>query len=89
MPTVLLPRLLQPIIGSKTTVEVAGTTLGESIGDLLDRHPGLRPHLFDENGELRPHVLCFIDGRATRLLETSDVVAPTTEIRFLQAVSGG
>lgn len=89
MATILLPRLLRPVIGPTTTVEVTGTTLGEAIGDLLDRYPGLRPHLFDENGELRPHVLCFIDGRATRLLETADVVTPTTEIRFLQAVSGG
>lgn len=87
MPVVVLPRLLRPVVGPETRLDVAGTTVGEVVDGLLARHPGLRPHLFDETGRLRPHVLCFVDGRASRLEDPS---APAgSEVRFLQAVSGG
>lgn len=89
MPVVVLPRLLRPVVGPETSLDVAGTTVGEVVDALLARHPGLRPHLFDETGRLRPHVLCFVDGRATRLDDVADPVAPGSEVRFLQAVSGG
>ncbi len=87
MVAVVLPRLLRPIVGAETTLHIDGGTLGEVVDGLLARHPGLRPHLFDEEGRLRTHVLCFVDGQATRLDDPSEPSG--SEVRFLQAVSGG
>jgi hypothetical protein len=46
-------------------------------------------HLFEENGQLRPHVLCFVNGSQTRLQDRSEPLEGRVDITFLQAVSGG
>ncbi len=87
MPEITLPRLLEPAVGDRLTLTVSGDTVGASIAALLEEVPALRVHLFDEGGKLRPHVLCFVDGVASRLDRPDQPVAE--EMRFVQAVSGG
>ena len=86
---VSLPRLLEPAVGAVRKVEVQGDTWDEAIASLLQRHPTLRVHLFDEESRLRPHVMCFVNGQQTRLEDRSPALAEGSEITFLQAVSGG
>jgi hypothetical protein len=47
--------------------------------DLFDSAPGLRQHLLDEDGRIRPHVLVFVDTPVGR----------DADVQVLQAVSGG
>ncbi|HSJ34348.1 MAG TPA: MoaD/ThiS family protein [Acidimicrobiia bacterium] len=89
MATVHLPRLLDPTTGGRRTLQVAGSDVGTAIASLMEALPGVEGHLFDHSGALRPHVLCFVDGEATRLENRSAAVSERTEIRFVQAVSGG
>lgn len=86
MPHVTLPRVLQPAT-QRLALDVDGTTVEEALRDLLDQEPNLRVHLFDEQGDLRPHVSCFVDGTSTRLADRTQVV--DSAIDFVQAVSGG
>ena len=74
--TITLPRLLEPAVGPTRRVELEASSVGVAIDRLLERHPTLRVHLFDEQGSLRQHVLCFVDGSQTRLVDRS---APVTE----------
>ena len=87
--TVTLPRLLEPAVGPTRRVELEAESVGEALSRLLERHPTLRVHLFDEQGDLRQHVLCFVGGSQTRLVDRSTPIAEPTQITFLQAVSGG
>jgi len=87
--TVTLPRLLEPAIGPTRKVELEAQSVGEGIERLLQLHPNLRVHLFDEQGALRQHVTCFIDGSQSRLTDRQAHITEPTEITFLQAVSGG
>lgn len=87
--TVTLPRLLEPAVGSTRKVELEAGSVGEGIDLLLERHPTLRVHLFDEQGDLRQHVLCFVGGNQTRLVDRTIPITEPTDITFLQAVSGG
>lgn len=86
---VSLPRLLEPAIGAIRKIEVEGSTTDSAIKALLEVHPTLAVHLFDESGELRQHVLCFVNGTQTRLDNRNDPLDDGAEITFLQAVSGG
>ena len=88
-PTVRLPAVLEPAIGKVRSVDVEGDTLGAVVDALMESYPSLRVHLLDEAGRLRTHVLCFVDGHTTRLEHPEMKVGKATEIRFLQAVSGG
>lgn len=88
--TVSLPSLLDPVTGGVRELTAAGTNLREIFADLVEREPRLRPHLFNEAGELRRHVLCFHNGTNTRWLDGFDRrVADGDTVLFMQAVSGG
>jgi sulfur-carrier protein len=86
---VLLPRLLAPVVGDRLAFDVEGATVGEMLDAMFELEPGLRVHLLDDAGALRPHVLCFVDGVATRLEDHLAPVPAGSEVVFLQAVSGG
>ena len=82
------PRVLAPIVGD----DLHGTIEIDHAGDirlgLEAAWPGVGNHLFDSTGAMRPHVLCFIDDERHRLDDTPDV-RDGSQIRFVQAVSGG
>jgi len=85
-----LPSLLEPVTGGVREMPAQGATLAEVLADLLDREPRLKPHLFTEAGELRQHVLCFLNDTNTRWLDGE--VPPVKDgdvVLFMQAVSGG
>ena len=66
--------------------QVAGITVAEALSSLFDKKPGLRNHILDDGGEVRPHVSVFVDGVQSDL---ATPVADNSEIRILHAVSGG
>ena len=87
--TVTLPRLLEPAVGPTRRVELEAESVGEAVDLLLHRYPTLRVHLFDEQGNLRQHVLCFVGGSQNRLIDRTTPITEPTQITFLQSVSGG
>lgn len=84
--TVRLPRMLSDAMNSDTRVEAEGPTVSAAFADLFQRQPGLRNHILDELGEIRPHVSVFVNGSQADL---DTEVAEGSEIRVLHAVSGG
>lgn len=84
--TVRLPRVLTQSVNVGQRHEVDGHTLGEVLDSLFAGEPGLRNHLLDEGGEIRPHVLIFVDASRADL---STPVGADAEVQVLQAVSGG
>lgn len=86
MSTLRLPRLLSETVRVAPVHDVSGATVQDALDDLLARVPGLRGHILDETAAIRPHVSVFVDGEQAEL---ATEVGPTSEIRVLQAVSGG
>ncbi len=88
--TVHLPSMLGPIVDGQRSIPVEAETIGGALRAVIDRHPGLEVHLFDETRGLRAHVLCFRNETSTRWLESlEEPVAEGDRITILQAVSGG
>jgi len=54
--TVKLPRLLTQSVKAGLMHNVQGTTVQEAFDDLFRVEPGVRSHLLDEQGRIRPHV---------------------------------
>jgi molybdopterin converting factor small subunit len=86
--TVEIPSMLAGAAGGARRHEAEGATWQAALADLFARHPALKVHVLDEQGTLRPHVLCFVDDRNTRWDE-SQPLAEGSRITILQAVSGG
>ena len=88
--TIELPWLLEAVLEDTENLTVEATTLSDAMDQIRSLHPTLAVHLFDEQGELRTHVLCFYNETNTRWLESLDVpVSDGDRVMFMQAVSGG
>ena len=85
--TVTIPTMLATLVGGDRRFPVVGDDLGGVMDALFDRHPQLRVHLLDEQGEMRPHVMLFHNDAAIRRLDGP--VADGDSLTVLQAVSGG
>jgi hypothetical protein len=86
MAEVTIPRVLATVSGGVRSFRVTGDTLARALESLFESQPQLRVHLLNERGEIRPHVVCFVDGRRASM---DDPVTEQAEITVLQAVSGG
>jgi sulfur-carrier protein len=92
MPAVVvqLPSLLVDVAGCAHEISIEAATFAEALERLIQLHPALRVHLFDESGRFRQHVLCFHNEENTRWRnDRSAPLADGDTIRILQAVSGG
>ena len=89
MITIRLPSVLKTAVGTDR-VKVEGTTLYGALEAAFEQYPRMRAHLMQESGELRPHVLCLVNG--TNVLREELATAAVNdgdEILIHQAISGG
>lgn len=90
MPVLLLPTPLRPYANNQAQVPVEGATVGQALEDLVHRYPSLKPHLFNEQGQLRPFVNLFLDGEDVRYLNGLDTpLAPEAQLRIVPSIAGG
>jgi molybdopterin synthase sulfur carrier subunit len=79
--------------GGEGAVEVPwspGDTIGEVMGELVRRRPGLDGHILDSGGAVLPHVSVFLDGRDIRHLDGLETrVDRDTDISVFPPVAGG
>ena len=81
------------ITGEKTIIIDApeGVTVGQAVRMLAEMRPALKPHWFDQNGELYTHVHVFLNGEDVMTLPGAleSVVHSGTELGFFPPVAGG
>jgi molybdopterin converting factor small subunit len=68
-------------------VEACGATLGEVLGDLERRFPGIRFRMVDEQDAIRRHIRFFVNG--AQVFDLASVLHPSDEVCIVQALSGG
>ena len=72
------------------TLEVAAQTVRDALDAVFSHHPKLRGYVLDEQGRLRRHVVCFVDGQMIEDRNTlSDPLENDSELYVMQALSGG
>lgn len=83
------PAVLQLVVETGR-VKVRGRTLPEALEAAYEAVPQLRYHLTMESGELRPHILCLVNGESVLREEVATTtLADGDEILIHQAISGG
>ncbi len=88
--TIQLPSLMEAVIDGEPTFGLEAETIASAFTALIDQHPRIALHLFDESGCLRRHVLCFHNGVNTRWLkDLGTPLAAGDTLMFMQAVTGG
>ena len=90
MPTIRIPTPLKPYTRGDGLATVQGATVAEALQDLLRQHPGLRLHLFNPQGRLRPYMNIFVDDEHIRDLQGLDTpLTADSQIKILPAIAGG
>lgn len=70
--------------------EVQAVTLKQALDAAFVQQPQVRDYVLTEQGQLRRHVVIFVDGvRVHDRRHLTDAVQPGSEIHVLQALSGG
>jgi molybdopterin synthase sulfur carrier subunit len=87
MAQVWIPALLRDLTGGQEKVTVNGATIEAVIDALEERYPGIRSRLC-EGDSLRPNLVMVVDG-SMRTRKLRRRVAPSSEIAFVPAISGG
>ncbi|MDE2832990.1 MAG: MoaD/ThiS family protein [Bacteroidota bacterium] len=89
--TVTLPALLKPFAGQAGKISLKANTVHGALMVLCGRFPSLKPLMFDEEGALRTHVLCFHNESNSRWSEEGLCRPLKTgdQLTIIQAVAGG
>ena len=78
---------LRSYTAGAAVLRASGTTLGQVLGDLERRCPGMRFRMIDEQQRIRPHLRLFVNSAEAR--ELSAPVHPGDTVHIICALSGG
>ncbi|MBO1268171.1 MoaD/ThiS family protein [Arthrobacter cavernae] len=91
--TVLLPGVLQPLVGGQSYLTASAdgaVTIGRLLDSVTGDYPVLARRLRDETGALRRYVNIYVNGDEVRqLLGLDTEVAAGQEVLIIQSVAGG
>jgi molybdopterin converting factor small subunit/photosystem II stability/assembly factor-like uncharacterized protein len=77
---------LRELAGGDGVLEVGGSTVGEIVAGLERDHPRLNGWIRDERGDVRRHVVVFVNGDRAGL---GDPVSPQDRLDILPSIAGG
>lgn len=85
-----IPTPLRTYTSGKSEVNVNGTKISEALDDLTAQFPAIKPHLFNETGQLRPFVNLFVGEHNIKDLQGVDTpVKDGDRIMLIPSIAGG
>ena len=89
MTTVRIPPTLRAEVGGERQVPAQGDTVRELLDDLIDRFPGLRTQLVEDD-DIAPFVNVYVEGEDVRTLDGLETpVREGATVILLPAMAGG
>lgn len=90
MPSIRIPTPLRVYAGGQSEISVRGQNVGQALSDLVDQNPSLRPHLFNESGELRAFVNLFLNQDNVKDLQgLNTALADHDRLMLIPSIAGG
>ena len=90
MPVAKIPPVLRPSTGGEKEVPVDGSTVGDALRSLADKHPDTQRQLFGEDGQLNRYVNVYLNDEDVRVLDGLDTPAGDSDtLVILPAMAGG
>lgn len=90
MTKIHIPTPLRQYTGKQAAVEVKGNNVGEVLSDLVNSHPDLRRHLYNDDGKLRAFVNVYLNDEDVRYLQKEATsVKDGDNISIVPSIAGG
>jgi len=90
MPVLRIPTPLRAYTNGQSNITVAGSNISEALSDLTTQYPTIKPHLFNEGGELRPFVNLFIGENNIKDLQgVSTPIGDGDRLVLIPSIAGG
>ena len=88
---IFIPTPLRPYADGKDAADVNATTISEALDLLIQTHPGLKKHLFTEEGKLRAFVNLYFNEDDVRYLpeKESTAVSASDTLSIIPSIAGG
>ena len=85
-----IPTPLRPYAGGVDRVSVEAATVDEALALLTATHPGLKKHLFTDEGRLRSFVNVYVNDEDIRHLSGGTTrIKPGDELTIVPSIAGG
>ena len=85
-----VPGLLQPTIGGVRTTHLDASTLDEALDVMRKKFPLLVPHVYDDTGHIRRHVMVYYNDESVMWIKDKNIpLKEGDRIQVIQAISGG
>ncbi len=69
---IYVPTALRNFTGGSESVAVEASTVGAAMGALIEKHPNLKKHLYNDEGQLRHFVNVYVNDEDIRYLDKGD-----------------
>lgn len=90
MAIVRIPTPLRKLTGGAEEVTATGKNVGELIGELEKKYPGIKERICDESGTVRRFVNIFVKDEDIRFLQNLDTpLGEKDEVSIVPAIAGG
>jgi sulfur-carrier protein len=90
MPVLRIPTPLRSYTNGQSEVNVSGSNISDALTDLTTQYPALKPHLFNEGGELRPFVNLFVGENNIKDLQgVNTPIRDGEKIMLIPSIAGG
>ena len=90
MATIRIPTPLRAYTAGQNEIPVSGPTVAEAIAQLITRHPAIKPHILQEDGELRPFVNLFKgEENINNLQGLKTLLGETDRLMLIPSIAGG
>jgi adenylyltransferase/sulfurtransferase len=90
MAKISLPTPLRPYADKQAEVTIGGGTVRELLANLTERHPGLKKHLFADDGTLRSFVNVYLNDEDVRYLQKGETVVKDSDlVSIIPSIAGG
>src|SRR5664279_1785507 len=87
---ILIPTPLRQYADKQSTVDLPAATVGEAMDALVSRHPDLRKHLYNDQGQLRAFVNLYLNEDDIRYLQQDQTpVNDTDTLTIVPSIAGG
>jgi molybdopterin synthase sulfur carrier subunit len=90
MAIVRIPTPLRKLTGGSEEVTVPGKSVGELIGELEKKYPGIKERICDDAGAVRRFVNIFVKDEDIRFLQNLETpLGEKDEVSIVPAIAGG